>query len=374
MNHFHPLNWNIQIPEFTTEELTNDPTAQSVFLHEYLHYVQMLLGTTGRRTLVDMVKLCVRTGLHKHYAGNIPKHFEQIDLRKTLKDANAADFVDSDVRQDFQYVLDEWSFLLADEAILVSDVVAAHEVVRHTFSVGKIRWPDFPHLMIPWDSNSVRAVPLTERVIFENMARAVQRNFLYFTLQDTEFIDQERKKPHRDITYVCIRDYLENALPSDEDAAKWTIGLCHLSLSCNKPWEVMAHLLLKVKSVGYRDWDHFMNEVEQDIFISDRFNIPDAQQEVSSLIERYGTAIRPSENYQVLLLARRVADAFNILSSKPLFFYEPAKGWEIARSWVGFFGLPPVLTKDGQVELVAGHRAESDWFWYLERTCKLLGP
>ena len=258
-NHFHPLDWNIRIPEFTGQELTTDPNAQSVFLHEYLHYVQMLLGTTGRRTLVDMVKLCVRTGLHKHYAGAVPNHFHQIDLRRSLEEANSADFVGSDVSQEYQRIRDEWSFLLADEEI----PVCAREigVVRRPFSVGNVSRREFPHLVVPWDSSSARAIPLTERVIFENMARTMQRNYLYFTLQDTSRVDEERNGPRRDVTYVCIRDYLEGTLPSGEDAAKWTIGLCHLSLLCDEPWEVISHFLLKIESRRVGDWDQFYVEV-----------------------------------------------------------------------------------------------------------------
>ena len=107
--------------------------------------------------------------------------------------------------------------------------------------------------------------------------------------------------------------------------------------------------------------------------VASRFNVPNAQQEVDSLILRYGTAVRSRENYEVYALARCVANAFNILSPRPLFFYEPVKGWEIARRWVGFFGLPPVHAADGEVESVEGHCAESDWYWYIGRTCELLG-
>jgi hypothetical protein len=373
MAHFHPLNWEIDLRAHAAAELERDPVVQATFVHEYVHYVQALTSTIGRHILVELARLAVLAGLQKHHGGPPPDGFSQIDLERELKDAAPSDFHNTPARDQYRDLSRDLEFALSDQATGVPVGTRAHEFRRQRLTIGPHSVDDFVHVTASLPSGTIVAVPITDRVVFENMARQVQRNFLRFNnTLDTSPIDSERRKSHGDVTYVCLRDLLGSRLPSTEDAAKWTITLCQLALQCRNPGTAFEHMIGRLNSSNQADLAAFLETLNRDSWFKGEFNEPPVQEVLNELVSKWGTAMLPRENWELREFTKLIANACNALRADSSLMAAPLLAWKDIGRWLTSFGCPPVTFSDGATASILGVAATAPWLRYLGRLGDLM--
>jgi hypothetical protein len=368
-SHFSPLRWEICL-DFDSSALVGDPVAQATFTHEYIHYVQCLTGTVGRLILLDMVRVAVFAGLHKVHNGSIPARFQQIDLKQVFASASRSDFDGTDPALQYRELERELTFAFAAE----SEVCNTHPpgtLFSKRLSVRGLEVDDFVHVTA-YTPAGVVCVPVSDRVVFENMARQVQRNFLLFAVGHSP-IDDERSKNHGDAPYACLHDLIVSVLPSSEPYSKWTIAICQAALMCQHPGKAFEHIFGRLKLTRVHDLEGFVSALNRDSWFEGEFNVPDVQTTVNDLVRGYGTAMRPGENYELAELVRLVANAHNAIRSPWSYFANPLVKWNDVASWVRSFGCPPVRCNDRKILELHGISTSLPFQSYLQAAHELLG-
>lgn len=370
MAHFHPLSWEIVLP-CKSSDLDSDPVAQATFVHEYIHYIQCLTGTIGRHILLEMARVAVFAGIQKHHGWPPPSGFGQIHLLDVLRNASRSDFAGTDPATQFQEFERELLFALADKATS-EPTITTPQLLRRTLTVGSFSVDDFVHVSADTPSGFV-VVPVSDRVVFENMARQVQRNFLRFNNSlDTSSIDGERKMPHGDAVYVCLHDLLKTALPASEDCGKWTIALCQIALLCRNPGTAFERMFTRLSGAAAPDLSRFVADMNRDPWFAGEFNEPEIQGTLNELVGKWGTAMLPRENWELREFTKIIANAHNALSPPYDKFASPLLTWSEVGHWIAAFGCPPVACADGHPSHVQGIAVSMPFQEYLRRTHELL--
>jgi hypothetical protein len=365
-SHFEPLSWTIHL-ECNSADLAGDPVAQATFVHEYLHYVQTLTGTVGRMLLVELVRLTVRAGLEKIHGRPLPQGFAQIDLAAALRDSTRADFAGTEVATQYRDFFHDMEFALGDRVVSVAapaDPTRPEErFLRLGYTNGGRSLPEFPHARFHHNGEWL-AVPLTDRAFFENMARQVQRNYLYFNANDTSAVDDLRAV-RGEATYLVVRRLFEDFLPPGENHAKWTIAASQFALLCRHPGTAFERFLLCAASMQQPDLAEVHRRLSRDPWFLGEFNEPPLQENLNELIQKWGTAMRPTENYQLHELTKFIATAYNSLSGALEFFANPLFKWTDVGGWVRSFGCPRITCSDGEVATLHGVKTTVPWGAYL---------
>ncbi|WP_156349873.1 hypothetical protein [Archangium gephyra] len=367
MAHFDPLIWRIEIPEHSASELDSSVEAQSRFVHEYIHYVQTLVGTAGRFLLLEMVRIMIFAGFHKKHGGNMPRNLgEQINLKLLLKGSSPGEFNGTPPFVEYRKFVDDLRFVLADDVVRIQNpAIKTDGFVRLPLQVGENLKDKFVYLVASRGGEKW-AVPVTDRVIFENMARQIQRRYLFFnTPGDTRIVDREKSKVG-DLVYTCLYDFLEANLPKDEDVSKWTIVTCQFALLCRYPGLAFEYMAKRLAGRKFVDLQSFLEEMRKDSFFDGQYDEPPLQKTVNDLVGKWGTAISLNENWELKKLTEKIANAYNSIIGDPMFFASPLVLWKDVRGWMGKFGCPPVQFSDGLVWNIQGVDLSMPWHEYFE--------
>lgn len=374
MAHFDPLRWEIDLGNHTRAELDVKPLVQGKFVHEYVHYVQVLTGTVGRQILIELARLAVYAGIWRCYGWPPPAGYGQVFLRDVFEKALAADFVNSEPAQQYAQLRADLKWALADTRVRMPQGMAVGTIVGRDVLIGTHRIPDFVHVIVAHEGQSY-AMPVTDRVVFENMARQVQRNYLRFNNGlDTSEVDRERAATHGDLAYICLHDTIKQLLPSSEDSAKWTIVVCQFALLCRNPGAAFAHIVERLKGLRTIELTSFLQALRRDQWFSGEFNVPPIQEVVNELIMKWGTAMLPRESWELRELAQLIANASNALDDDCFLMASPLLRWDDVRHWIARFGCPPVQCMDGRRDEIHGIRTSAPWHWYFARLNDLLAP
>ena len=372
MPHFHPLRWEIDLRPHRSGDLDAQPVVQAVFVHEYVHYVQALTGTVGRHILLELARLAVFAGILRKHGWPPPAGYEQVHLREVLEASAPADFQPSEPRTQYQEFSQELLFALADAESALPAGTAPGAFARRRLEVGPHAVDDFVHVAVRRGA-AVVAVPVTDRVVFENMARQVQRNYLRFNNNlDTSPVDVERQKAHGDITYVCLHDALKSRLPDSEDCSKWTITLCQLALLCRNPGTAFEHMVGRLTGLRSSDLSGFIQALNRDQWFKGEFNHPPVQDVLNELVGKWGTAVLPRENWELRELTKLVANACNALLGEYSLMAGSLLAWKDIGHWIARFGCPPIIFSDCTLTEVQGITTSAPWTWYLRRLDDLL--
>lgn len=373
MAHFHPLRWEIDLSDHHSSSLESDPVVQATFLHEYVHYVQALTGTIGRRILLEMVRLAIFAGHSYHHGWPAPADRPRLDLRAALESASPSDFHNTKPRQQYKKLIEDLRFALGDAPTPAPADVSPGAVFRRALTLGPNTVDDFVHVVGSTPSGTV-AVPITDRVVFENMARQIQLNYLRFNNDlKTAVVRDLRSQPGGDVTYVCLRDALEQALPTSEDSEKWTVVLCQVALLCRHPGGAFAHMLERLAEMREPDLTDFVRRMKRDDWFLGEFNVPPVQETLHELVGKYGTAIQLAENHELRELTKLIAHAHNALRDDYALMASPLIEWAHVLGWVDRFGCPPLSFSDGILTEIQGRPCTSPWTWYFRRLDDLLG-
>jgi hypothetical protein len=373
MAHFHPLRWEIDLSSYQSAELGANPVVQGVFVHEYVHYVQALTGTIGRHILIEMARIGILAGLSRRYGWPPPEKYEQIYLREVLEQATKANFMGSEAKRQYDEFATALAFATSIQATTMPKGTPLGVFKSLPLTVGPHTVPDFVHVTGE-NASGVVAVPVTDRVVFENMARQVQRNYLLFNNNlKTAAVDDERINWHRDLQYVCLHDVLKNRLPESESTPKWTITLCQIAILCRNPGTAFVHMFERVSNLQIFDLGSFVDAMNSDDWFKGEFNEPPIQGVLNDLIQKWGSAILPRENWEMRELTILVANASNALLGNYGFMASDLLTWKDVGGWIARFGCPPIHFADRVVDEVQGIKSTAPWTWYLQTLNDLLG-
>ncbi len=290
-----------------------------------------------------------------------------------LNAASAADFQNSAPRDQYHEFSRDLAFALCDQATPTPGGTQASQFRRQPLTVGANSVDAFVHMTARLPSGAVLAVPVTDRVVFENMARQVQRNFLRFNNNlDTSPVDSERNRVHGDITYVCLHEALVERLPPSEDAAKWTITLCQIALQCRNPGTAFEHMLGRLTAANRSDVTGFVQSLSRDPWFKGEFNVPPIQDTLNELISKWGTAMLPRENWELREFTKLIANACNAVQSDYSLMAAPLLAWKDIGRWLASFGCPPVIFRDGPCASIHGVATTAPWTRYLRRLDDLM--
>jgi len=372
MAHFDALRWEINLEKYSAAELDSNPVVQAVFVHEYVHYAQALTGTIGRHILIEMARLAVFVGILRRHGWPPPAGYDQVNLREVLSAASKADLAGTEPERQFKDFLKQLQFATSDKRARMSKGTPPGTFVRHTLTVGPHSVDDFVHVTGD-DAAGPCAIPITDRVVFENMARQVQRNFLLFNNElKTAPVDDERQKPNRDLEYVCLHDLVGQRLPKSEDNAKWTITLCQIALLCRNPGSAFEHLVDRLSGLRTVDLTSFVQAANRDEWFKGEFNKPPIQLVLNELVEKWGTAILPRENWELREFTKLIANACNALLGDYTLMASPLITWKDVGHWIARFGCPPIVLSEGPRHEIQGIKTSAPWISYFRRLADLL--
>lgn len=375
MPSFNLLNWTIDMEHHTKDEFKKDVLVKSKFIHEYIHYLQTLACTIGRIIFAELIRISIRAGLHKKFGVNLPSPPEQINLWEILDSSTNADFVGTDVKTDFHdFFLDLQTAVSIQRVNL--NVKGNNQIVEHTFKIHGREINNFPFIRKDFD-HVVHWIPITDTILYENMARQIQKQFYAFNNQtsllslDATIIDSYRNNIG-EIYYTCLYDYLEKILLKGEDVAKWTIAICQFSLMCSFPGKVFKYLTELIESKSLTKIDQLISLKRNDPFISSQYNIPNVQETINEMIFKYGSFILPTENYEIRELSEKIANVVNTVNDNWDYFNDSLIKWEKVEGWIRTFGCPPIRFADGDMNEIAGVKTNDYWHKYLIKTIELL--
>jgi len=372
-SHFELFGWEIRLSGHKSENLGKDSLTRAAFIHEYIHYVQFLIGSLGRIFFLELTRNIILAGQIKHYDNNVPEYCEQIDLMDELSRASANDLISTKAQINFQKNYYELNAALDTTLREVSPIYDnfVFEPLRihgpYEFEV-----PDFPHIVI-YHKQKTYILPLSDRVIFENMARQVQRNYLFFIFNDTSSVDSLQGELSEEI-YTCLWKLIKKQTQDRVDSRMWTIVLCQIALICERPAHAFIEMFNILSAQNSSDLNEFLQFLDHNEEIKHRYNKPPMQEIVNDLIQGIGTAIRMTETYELREIAKYMKNAHDIICRNPKYFADPLIDWGRVLSWVEKFGCPPIVFDDKTSTKIDKFNLKKPWHNYLNLGKKLLLP
>ncbi len=375
MADFDLIQWKINMKDETYEALTTNPVVQAKFVHEYIHYIQSLMGTLGRVILAELLRLSIAVaGIVRGYTRDsiiVPK----IDVLNALRNANSEDITDKGLFDQYKDIWDQLQFTmnivnLEDRAIV--DISAPFE--KRNIIVGKDLLENYVFVKGKMN-NKQFSVPLTERVVFDNMARQVQRNYLIHNNNgDTSIIDKYREKPN-EFYYTCLHDIITRYMPKSalpKNPTAWTFIICQYAILCGNPNHAFEFLFNLLKQFGGNKLEEdFLQRLWSDSWINRQFNAPKLKGVINDIRAYFKFAVSQNQT-DIKTLLDSIEKAYSSVRENVWLFYVPKLKWEGFLDWIRSYGCPPVEFKDGKRTDIDGIDISSPWQPYLEQTHRLL--
>lgn len=372
-SHFEPFGWEIRLNGHQSSDLEKDNLTRATFIHEYIHYVQFLISSLGRIFFVELIRNIILAGVIKHYGKDVPEEIEQINLKAELSEASPTDFVNTNAQANFQK--NYYELMAALETTPIEIEPTAEKFVYKPL---KIQGPysfeilDFPHIVIH-HGRKVYVTPLSDRIIFENMARQVQRYYLFFKLNDTSSVDNLLGQLGEEI-YTCLWQIVREHSQDKCDSRMWTIVLCQVSLICERPGHAFIKMYEKFVAQDTPDMNEFLHSLNWDEEIKSRYNKPPMQELLNELIENLGRTMKMHENYELREVVKYMRNAHNDICTNPKYFANSLVDWDHVLSWLRRFGCPPIIFDDGTLTKIDEIDLKKPWHDYLNLGRNLLLP
>jgi hypothetical protein len=329
-----------------------------------------LCSTFGRIVLKNIIISLIKTGLFKKNGPSIPQYVEKIDLWKTLENSAPSDFVGSPIRDEYDELLNEYRIIISSKINYIGTSLTSSPFITKTISVNGLN-REYPHLISEINSKYF-IIPLSESVIYENMARQIQRDYLYFNNNlDTSLTDGYAINDN-EIIYICINRHLKKVIPSTESISKWTITLCQIAMLCRHPGEALTYILKKLETQKIFDLVEFEKSLQKDTWFSGEYNVPNVQTVVSDLIEKYGIYIQVTEHYELTEFLKKLVDISNHVNSNKQYFYDPLLKWDGVKIWLELFGCPSLFCGGTEISSLHGVKTNTYWFRYFDKVHQLL--
>ncbi|NUN10330.1 MAG: hypothetical protein HUU54_14240 [Ignavibacteriaceae bacterium] len=378
-NHFDLFEWTIYLPEFTKDQVENEVYAQSVLIHEYIHYCQQLSSTFGRIFLKNIITSLLRASIFIRYGPNVPSQIDNLNIRDLITNASPYILINSDIKKDHEDLMEEYEIITAGEPFPVTSHDPELFVYDKVFSKSRNTSHVYPHILAEF-LGSKYYVPLSERVIYENMARQIQRNYLQFNNQrqenliyrpDTEIIDSLRNNTG-EVIYVCVHDEIKKILPDTEDISAWTIAICQISLLCRLPGDALKHLFDMLRSLNPKKMEVFLQSCTTDVFFNDNYNVPNMQEYLNDIMLEHSKYLVPQERILIHDFIKRVVAISNAVNSNKLYFYNAQMNQKDFFAFMNSFGCPPIICSDGELKSIFGYDIQNPLREYFVKIYKLL--
>lgn len=372
-SHFEPFGWEIRLSGHKSENLGKDSLTRAAFIHEYIHYVQFLIGSLGRIQFMEFIRNIILAGIIKHYNNNVPDYCEQIDLRVELSKASPNDLMDTEAQINFQKNYHDLNAALDTALRQISPIADdfVFEPLRihgpHGFEI-----PDFPHIVIHHKQQAY-ILPISDRVFFENMARQIQRNYLQSTLKDASSVDMLEGSLDEEI-YICLWKKIKEKIQDTKESRIWTIVLCQISLICERPAHAFVEMYNNLIQQNVVNLNEFLRFLDYSKEIKNRYDKPSMQEIVNDLVQGIGRSIRMTETYELREIAKHMVNAHNDICTNPRYFANSLINWDHVLTWLDRFGCPPIIFDDKTLTKIDTIDLKKPWHDYLNLGRNLLLP
>lgn len=379
MAEFSPFDWTIDFREYTPEQLEQDAEVQATFLHEYTHYIQMLTGTLGRQVLVETTRLLVLAAANLKYGNSLPNVREKVSLRPLLDDC-AHELRASDATAQYTNLTLDVGLCLTD---IEADYAEAHSGADPFVSrpiAATNRNGQLLHIVITLPDKSLKTIPLSDKVLCENMARQVQRRYLLRNnieavnegplVAGNAPIDDERTRAG-ERAYTCLHDALA-ALRSHDDVSAWTIAITQLCIMTARPADAFAHCYRRLRAMPNADLPTFCERMYQEFRRMRTWDDPPLEAVLREDLRTYETLMPSKEAYDLHAFADKVAAAHNaIIRNFDLF--GTLDTWGDVLRCIERFGSPPVVFKDEErPPALSGRPLGHPWHDLYQRAFEIL--
>jgi hypothetical protein len=368
-NHFNPLVWEINIENYSLEELETDPVAQAVFVHEYLHYIQQMIGTVGRFIFKDILRIGIGAALEVQFGSlaEWSKHKSQIDVWSVLS-SNSGLLHSTVFGRQYNQLIEEIGLTLAGDGIRkisIGDPSSIPPFSTDRYMRGNFSVEGFPFMNVI-RGDAVYSIPLNDGVFYENMARQVQRSYLVcnntvagLLSPDLTPVDSLRKNIG-EISYVCIHDYLDGLIDAGEPRSVWTIVLCQRCLQCRFPGKAFVHMCESLRTGAKTDLNTFVFNQSHHMFYKGEFNTPPLQEVINELVLKWGTALIGLQRLELSHFTQRIARAHNACVNMR-FFAPDIIRWNDVLNWIDRFGCPQLIVEGKRVSLLCNKQLDLPW-------------
>jgi len=374
---FEFTRWEIIMEYWRSEDFQTDPEVQARFVHEYVHYLESLMGTLGRVVLTELFRMVIYArqaleGFNNHSKTKPPR----LPVLERLKAACSRDFDPTELPGQYAELYKEILFTMYTghlQGITRVDNENPFETRTHE----KYGYPRTDFVFIRGESRGRPiSVPLTERILFDNVARQVQRNYLRNNTGRTSTVDELRSTDPDEFYYVCLTDLIERSLPkrrSPIDSSAWAIAICQYSLLCDYPDQVFRYLLTELR--GFKGQDltkEFLENLKTDRWIRGHYNNPPLEEVLAQILTDFGDKTCDSSGAGIECLINNILTLYTDLDRNVALLFGLDLTWERVKGWASRYGCPPVVFADGIKYDPFEIGSTNPWHTYLSLTYSLL--
>lgn len=352
--HFHPLSWKIHLPNFDSKNLDSDPVAQSVFVHEYTHYLQFLSSAYGVRCMYELFRISVNMAYHYKFGSAIPKTISP-DNKISVLDMLAANIkakLSDEVTDQVKYLVSQLEFSFGEKYALVS--LIDRKPTTYPFDSEPLTLNGKTYhvkvLHSKWRGQEWR-VYVTERIIFENMARQLQKCYSIFAGEPAMSHMASYQADQGEVLYMCLHNYLAENIGPGEDASTWTYALCQYCLRAVDSTAVLIRCLHLLRSSPHRsDLSRFLAACDRDTQVAkglNKYDLGKMNEDLSMLSRGVCSSQEAYDIHQAFMHVCNVYNDFFVDGTRLLNY--SGLFWKDVKTWVARYGCPSIVFRDREV-------------------------
>ncbi len=331
-------------------KIPQDPDATMSFVHEYVHFLQLISSVAGLRLMGDLV----RTGLVAAFKLNgmcdeVTGYHELLPLLGGLPDGAARN--DSDVTAMAEELSDEATVLLGPWTCPLQAEAEAWDIVQQ-----EVSHRTYNNTLYGIASPSGVFRPITPGMLAEGMARRIDQ----WVGTSEGFAGHAWPQSRVEEEFYCgIKNVLGREAYGRNVCGdlidEITVIVCSLGLATPDPNTAVAEMLGLLRS------SHLIGgtsgataEALKELLVGKgllrAFHYEQAMDQLASICR----VVSRKEFYSFHEQFNKIAAAGNCLISRPGAYARRNVDWDAVRRWMEQHGLPPVIATDRSVDSIDG--------------------
>lgn len=368
---FDPFRFRINLRNRSREEFYQDITLKSVFIHEYLHYIQYTFGFMARDVIPDYWKVLIHAGYILNGNGEAPTRGSYVlpfNLLQTLEKANPNDLEGKIVVDDYQGVIEDIMICVepcATECLAPSS--SFFDIEDQTINGHEL---SFVVLNIS-DGNRQYRLRLVDGVIFESFSRAVQLLFLHRNeVWDHRYRNREGVD---EIQYKCIYLLLRELLELEEDdILEFVVVVCTTAMLCQNPGLGIIHQYNVLNENTVNSLEQYLDLLKTSEWFQEQLDDCHVYQfynTMSALAQHLSEEdIDVMEDYLL-----KIHNMFTTLKGNLLYFARSILSEDVLQDWIVQFGCPDIFINEPyRLERPWGIVIDNKWLDYYYHGFRLL--
>ncbi len=367
---FCPFSWQLKLSDHSLESLETSIESQAVLLHEYVHFLQLLTGTLGRQILIETTRLIILAALERVHGDDIPSGFSQVSARAAFHEATLGNFQTTEAGAQYTQFAHELAVALNANECSVPDTSDRPLLTLRRQLAGLTL--DQLHVVVPGNGGLV-GIPSVDTLFCENMARAMQLQYLVANNGSIVAVSDELNKPHGDRLYRAIETVLSGVLPFTDDSKEWTVAVCQLTLLARRPGHAFRRVIEALGNRQQEGLETLLGRVRSTLTAEGEWDDPPVQDAVDELCQSWATCLVEDEQRAVHALATSICTATNAMAlGRPLVNVQG--GLEAILGAMRMYGCPKIFVADREdpLEEFCGVRLGVPWLDMMTKAYELM--